>query len=499
MGRRAATVFVAAGLCLPGPSLANATTHGLPWLILPVDGAVERRFEPPRSRFGPGHRGIDLHAAPGTAVRAAAPGTVTFAGRVGNSVAVTIRHTGGLETTYSVLSEVLVAAGDRVEAGTWIGRVGTGHPGGGEGLHLGVRLEGDYIDPEGLLGPVDIGRAIHLAPLTWRPPDVMGEEFAAAFRVQEFERACEAPGDLPRALDAPNENIAVAVAGIGSRTDIPAGAEIYEHGPEELGYPAGRVYPFSYRGHRAPDLHEPYIGSDTWRDIRSAARKLRGLMRAIARRHPGAAVDLIAHSQGGIVARAYLALIAGEWEPDLPRVEHLVTFSSPHDGAPLADLVEELPDATLSGDRLLRIVSRWSRSGGPVPDPLSPAVSQLRPGSHLLDELADEDLLFGTRALALTIPNDVIVPAGRAGLPEETTRAVPPAGLNAHAAIVSSSRARGFAHAFLRDAADPCRSGWDEWGPRAGWILERAERRIPAVVARLEREAIKRALRLLVP
>lgn len=490
------------GVCLAVATLSSPARAeaGRTMLILPVDGVVERAFDAPRTSFSAGHRGIDLGADPGTAVRAAGQGIVTFAGRVGDSVAVTIAHSGGLESTYSVLSEVLVAPGDRVSAGTWIGRVGTAHPGSDPGLHFGVKLEGAYVDPEAFIGPLDTGSAIHLAPLTWRPPAAMGESFASAFEVQDYARSCRSPEELAPAERPPNDNLAVAVAGIGSST---AGARVnaamYEHGPEELGYPGDRIYRFSYKGPRGSRLHEPYRTVDTFGDIRKAAEKLRDLLRAIARRHPGRSVDLIAHSQGGIVARTYLSLVAAEWDPGLPRVEHLVTFSSPHDGAPVADLADALPQRTLTGRSLVRAASRWARAGGPLPDPLSTAVGQLKPGSPLLRELDGEDLLFGTRALALTIPNDVVVPAGRAGLPEEITRAVPPAGLNGHSAITASARARALAYSFLRDAADPCRTAWDAWAPRAGAVIEKAQDKVPDLLARLERAAIRRLVMLVVP
>src|SRR5918912_2069876 len=70
----------------------------------PVVGPVIRGFEPPTSPYGPGHRGIDIAAPEGTAVSAAAPGTVTFAGRVGGELFVTVDHGGGVKSTYAFLS-----------------------------------------------------------------------------------------------------------------------------------------------------------------------------------------------------------------------------------------------------------------------------------------------------------------------------------------------------------------------------------------------------------
>ena len=52
--------------------------------VRPVDGAVVRGFDPPDKPWLAGHRGVDLKAAEGTPVRAAADGRIGFAGEVGH-------------------------------------------------------------------------------------------------------------------------------------------------------------------------------------------------------------------------------------------------------------------------------------------------------------------------------------------------------------------------------------------------------------------------------
>ena len=70
----------------------------------PVPLRVVRAFEQPAGPYGPGHRGVDLAAAAGDAVRAAADGTVTFAGSVAGRGVVVVRHADGVRTEYEPLT-----------------------------------------------------------------------------------------------------------------------------------------------------------------------------------------------------------------------------------------------------------------------------------------------------------------------------------------------------------------------------------------------------------
>jgi hypothetical protein len=449
--------------------LVTPPAHGAELLVPPVDGLVTRGFEAPASTYGPGHRGVDFDVPRGTAVRAAAAGTVTFAGRVATMQAVTIAHGEALVTTYSNLGEVLVEKGDVVAQGTWVGRSSASH-GDIEGVHFGVLERDEYVDPTSFFGPVDAAGAVHLVQLGQASGD------------SDSDPECTAPVDLKTIPGPPNRNIAVAIAGIGSKTEGGVSAEMYEQGVHFLGYPDRRIFNFSYRGPIGPGLHEAYKTVDTFEDLRVAAERLRDLLIQIRHRYPGVPVDLIAHSQGGIVARTLLELGADAWSGDLPRIEHLVTFATPHRGAPAAGAVRDLREGTTTGSTLLSAASRWARSGAPVPDPDSVAASQLAPGSPLMDQLARRDVLWGTQVLAIGTPADVVVPADRAAWPEKLSRTIAPEDdLWAHGAIVASPAARGLAYDFLRNASDPCSTAWDTWGRRAGSVIGLGERLMPTL------------------
>lgn len=448
--------LLAAGFVVPAAAPARSQT--LQWLIPPVDAVVSAPFLAPASAYGAGHRGIDFDVPSGTAVRAAGSGTIAFAGRVAGVGAVTIAHEEGYESTYTDLDEIFVEEGETVYQAQWIGRAGRSHDG-VEGLHFGLKLEDVYLDPAGFFGPIDSAGAVRLVPLEGEVPE------------EEDEDGCHRARRLGRPETPPNQNIAVAIAGIGSETQGGMSAEMYEHGPETLGYPEGRVYRFSYRSTRGPGFHEPYASTDTFGDLRLAAVQLGELMRDIGRKHPGAHVDILAHSQGGIVARVYLELLARNWEPGVPPVDHIVTFASPHGGAPAASIPESLDEWTDTGGAVMDAASWWARSGGPLPDPRSIAVEQMQPGSQLLDTLQSRDVLWGTQVLALGMPNDIVVPADRAIWKEKESRTLGPEGVWGHGAIVASGAARGLAFDFLQDEGPSCPGSWDLVGPWVGKLI----------------------------
>lgn len=133
-----------------------------PW-EWPLPGQqVVREFDPPTSRWGAGHRGIDILGAVGTPVGAVDDGVVSYSGVIAGTGVVSVQHVNGLRSTYQPVQ-------DRVPRGTTVGRsepVGTLAPGGHcllvTCLHLGaLRGRNQYVDPLGLLG----GWRLALLPL----------------------------------------------------------------------------------------------------------------------------------------------------------------------------------------------------------------------------------------------------------------------------------------------------------------------------------------------
>jgi len=117
----------------------------------PLTGPIRRGFLP-RGQAGY-HDGLDIEAAQGTAVRAAAAGTVIFAGREENQFGnlVVIEHGGGWHSAYGSLGQVTVKEGGKVRQGERIGLVGNTSVTKHMELHFELRKDGKPVDPLGEL------------------------------------------------------------------------------------------------------------------------------------------------------------------------------------------------------------------------------------------------------------------------------------------------------------------------------------------------------------
>lgn len=130
----AATAAAAA----PVADLSADRTTG-PRLAMPVQGRVIRAYAQGRND------GIGIGAAEGTAVSAAAAGTVAAITEDTDQVPIlVIRHENNLLTVYANIEGIAVARGDRVTRGQTIARVRRGDP---SFLHFEVREGFESVDP----------------------------------------------------------------------------------------------------------------------------------------------------------------------------------------------------------------------------------------------------------------------------------------------------------------------------------------------------------------
>lgn len=474
------TVAVVTPLPSPLPALSSAGAIEVVAYTAPVEGPVVSPFDLPPRPWQRGNRGIDFAPPPGTPVRAAAAGEVVFAGAVGGALHVTLRHADGLRTSYSFLAQVAVRVGATVRAGEAVGVAGGP-------FHFGVRTpDGEYLDPSALLAGRLAPRPV-LVPGTDEGADplverrslldvVTGTGLAAVTHVAGLAAGAVAASpwlDLPGVAEVlaawddlwaactpgdavvpppAGRRIVVVVSGLGTGSD---GNSAWELPTSDLGYADVDVVRFSYAGGRAPAPDgtpvgvgasglaglptAPFTGVDSQQDLTISADRLAGLLADVARRAPGVPIDVVAHSQGGVVSR--LALDQAASVGTLPAsVQTLVTLGSPHGGAPLADGAGALL-ASQSGRALLdAAVERGVLA--PLDPTAHPAVSQLGTDSPALVAVRDRPLPDGVRFTSIGARYDLTVPAGRARDEAAANVVVDSGGAaDAHGALTTSPEA----------------------------------------------------------
>lgn len=99
------------------------------------------------------HKGVDIRAKRGTDVLAAGTGVVIKAKRdyeqgVSYGKYIDIQHADGMLTRYAQLDKIVVEEGQKVRAGTIIGKVGSTGRSTGPHLHFELRKDGKAVNPE---------------------------------------------------------------------------------------------------------------------------------------------------------------------------------------------------------------------------------------------------------------------------------------------------------------------------------------------------------------
>ena len=506
----------------------------------PVDAPVVDPFRPPPQPWAPGNRGLEYATAPDTPVLAAADGEVVFAGPVAGSLHVVVLHPDGIRTSYSFLRSISVHRGDHVRQGQPVGLSGERLHFGARVGDVYIDPAGLFGPPEVYLVPEEERRPASEAKeragllkmltdggrrllrvgahgIAWaRDTAATGGEAVAGVagrmagnRLEELrglyhyvresdpvvhvQRMAGAAlawwkqrGDCtPAGVPTPRlaeRHLAVEVGGLGSSSEAPENgkprkdkAAIFHVDTGALGYAEGDVVRFSYKG--GTTAEHPYAPADTTVDIRQSARRLRTLLERLARENSGVPIDILAHSQGGLVARSALAYEADAGSPRRPPINALVTLGTPHHGANLATAASMFGH-TAGGYGVETAADQVRLPGYEL---RSTSVRQLAETSEFLRRVNDRPLPPDVRVTSIGARGDLIVPSPRTHLAGAHNIVVSPDGSNQHSALPGSSAARREIALAVTGRSPTCQSLPDmvtdaAVGEAVGWYEDNAGR-----------------------
>jgi hypothetical protein len=179
----------------PGAKMMPALNISSPfgWRTDPING--QQRF----------HAGIDLPSPSGTPVLAAQSGYVVFSGLYGDyGQAVVMDHGSSLFTLYGHNSERLVTAGQYIQAGQPIARVGATGRVTGPHLHFEVHYNKQYLNPADYIGSYF---KVPLGPADMLPPVIASKPSAATVAtrvpVPQARRTAHTPTTIAYAQGGP--------------------------------------------------------------------------------------------------------------------------------------------------------------------------------------------------------------------------------------------------------------------------------------------------------
>ncbi len=154
----------------------SVTARSAPYMDWPTVGRTTQpygctgfRMEPRRGDCAHFHAGIDIANARGTAIRAAAAGTISYVGRepwyhgTDRAWVVIINHGNNVKTIYvHLIAKEMpgIKKGRHVDKGQLIGRMGSSGRSTGPHLHFGVWLYGKGVNPVNYMPSSQ-------APLNW--------------------------------------------------------------------------------------------------------------------------------------------------------------------------------------------------------------------------------------------------------------------------------------------------------------------------------------------
>lgn len=144
--------LLALGGLLPSSQALSTTQKNL--VVLPASGIWLRVPVLPWPNWKPGHRGLDIAAPQDTEIFSPVTGQVTWVGRIGKNLGVTITANSRIKHTITGVDSAL-KIGKQVWAGQFIGwSVVNQHCENLDCIHWSVRQNGRYLDPRWLSQPI---------------------------------------------------------------------------------------------------------------------------------------------------------------------------------------------------------------------------------------------------------------------------------------------------------------------------------------------------------
>jgi len=231
-----------------------------------------------------------------------------------------------------------------------------------------------------------------------------------------------------KAPPAPNKNVVVVIGGLNSNSTQEKNGEIKGHSSmfdtdmRTLGYKPNQIYHYSYkgieqRGGTGPyKIHALYQKEDTYKRIEASSKLLAKQIREIHRQNPGRKIDLVAHSEGGLVADYFIENFFDKGNPKQAQIDHFITVDTPHEGADLAR-TQPLFSDTATG-RTVRPIVQWPLStlfGAPPAS--APVLGEVQEDSTFIRDLKAHWDPNKVRTTTIGAALDAVVTATHTRLP----------------------------------------------------------------------------------
>lgn len=465
------TFFIFIFFCLVFPVVVHASENNFNFTQLPVNGELIVGFSA-STQYGSGVRAIKFNSY-SPSVKAVMSGKVVFVGNVKGIKYITILHTIGdqsYRTTYGSMVSTDVVVGEKIVAGEAIGTTFVNNSF-NKHLYFTFSLKKYsngtwvFLDPmryysnekNDVIIPSEknsdfayFSKVVHEFNLTFLKElfyfqiqmiknSAVGNayyEIMQLVSIYQNLKSCQVKISYRK-----SKNIVIFVPGINTFFDKHNAPVDIDY--KQIGFEKSNVYYFSY-GNK--NLNQYYLIKDSYGDMKNFAKQL--LVQLESLNLDGKIkVDLVAHSQGGVVVKEFLSQYY-ENSKLKNMIDHVVLFSSPQQGTPLADLRKDYKYKKILDNIPLDILD-------------SKSIDQMtQKYSYINNNKLPKEIKY----LSIGSNFDVVVPASSTKIKTDGVNKsieVNAGILNGHSEIKNDQYALKYALSFLTDQKPPCLSAID--------------------------------------